>query len=109
MKIEGAEANSKFFDGEGFAFIPARIWGGGLAPLSSWFRRHCSLVGPGIKACILDSFFTPCPPPIINRGYFKTAWLQTLATLVNFHPGIDIIPPLQLIERIVNYKTFHHG
>ena len=29
-----------------------------------------------IKACILDSFFTPCPPPIIKRGYFKRAWLQ---------------------------------
>ena len=26
MKIEGAEENSKF-DGEGFAFIPTKIWG----------------------------------------------------------------------------------
>ena len=32
MKIEGAEANIKSFDGEGFAFIPAKIWGVGLPP-----------------------------------------------------------------------------
>ena len=32
MKIKGAEANSKSFDGEGFAFIPIKIWGDGLAP-----------------------------------------------------------------------------
>ena len=33
MKIEGTEANSKSFDGEGFAFIPAKIWGWvGLPP-----------------------------------------------------------------------------